>query len=198
MTNYEDTNNAVHHLRFLAELAALDDDDAAFHAFEEHFKASAEDPYFENELKLWLTAWRKALDYFTRQAAPVRRTLTTTNNTDPVRSLVEQWREVAEYFTGSTGLDIRETLIDCADDLEAALSQQQPSAEDEVEYEYEVWQDGVLQAGGRENDYASAKAEANHYAMMYIQDGPVEIIIYEKRRVAHARRSQQFGGRDDG
>lgn len=71
-----------------------------------------------------------------------------------------------------------------------------PAAGDEVEYEYEVWQDGVLQAGGRENDYASAKSEANHYAMMYIQDGPVEIFIYEKRRVAHARRSQQFGGRD--
>lgn len=198
MTNYEDTNDVVHHLRFLAELAALDDDDAAFHAFEEHFKASAEDPYFENELKLWLTAWRKALDYFTRQAAPVRRTLTMTNNTDPVRSLVDQWREVAEYFTSGTGLDIRETLIDCADDLEAALSQQQSAAGDEVEYEYEVWQDGVLQAGGRENDYASAKSEANHYAMMYANDGPVEIIIYEQRRVAHARRSQQREGRDNG
>lgn len=65
-------------------------------------------------------------------------------------------------------------------------------------YEYEVWQGDVLQAGGREVDYDSAKSEANHYAMMYAQDGPVEIIIYEKRRVAHARRSQQFGGRDNG
>ena len=74
----------------------------------------------------------------------------------------------------------------------------QPAAGDEIEYEYEVWQDGVLQAGGRENDYASAKSEANHYAMMYIHDGPVEIFIYEKRRVAHARRSQQFVGRDNG
>lgn len=125
MTNYEDTNNAVHHLRFQAALDEAVDEEAAFHAFEEHFKASAEDPYFEFELKLWLTAWRKALDYFTRQAAPARRTLTMTNDTDPVRELVDQWREVAEYFTGSTGLDIRETLIDCADDLEAALAQQQ-------------------------------------------------------------------------
>lgn len=48
-------------------------------------------------------------------------------------------------------------------------------------YEYEVWQDGVLQAGGRENDYDSAKSEANHYAMMYANDGPVEVRIYEKR-----------------
>lgn len=50
-----------------------------------------------------------------------------------------------------------------------------------VEYEYEVWQDGALQAGGRELDYASAKSEARHYAMMYSQDGPVEVRIYEKR-----------------
>ena len=51
----------------------------------------------------------------------------------------------------------------------------------EIEYEYEVWQGDALQAGGRENDYASAKSEANHYAMMYANDGPVVIIIYEKR-----------------
>jgi len=48
-------------------------------------------------------------------------------------------------------------------------------------YEYEVWQDGVLQAGGREADYASAKSEASHYAAMYTPDGPVEVRIYEKR-----------------
>ncbi|WP_026610687.1 hypothetical protein [Methylocaldum szegediense] len=51
----------------------------------------------------------------------------------------------------------------------------------EAEYEYEVWQDGVLQAGGREADYASAQSEARHYAAMYIPDGPVEVRIYEKR-----------------
>lgn len=50
-----------------------------------------------------------------------------------------------------------------------------------VEYEYEVWQDGALQAGGSALDYASAKSEASHYAMMYSQDGPVEVRIYEKR-----------------
>lgn len=124
MTNYEDTNDAVHHLRFLAELAEVRDEEAAFQSFEEHFKASAEDPYFEYELKLWLTAWRKALAYFTEQVAPVRRTSTTNNNADPVGSLVDQWREAAEFFTSGAGFDIRETLIDCADDLEAALAQQ--------------------------------------------------------------------------
>jgi len=50
-------------------------------------------------------------------------------------------------------------------------------------YEYEVRQYGVLQASGREVDYASAKSKANHYAMMYIQDGPVEVVIYEKRLI---------------
>ena len=131
MTSYEGTNDAVNHLRFLAELAELDDDDAAFHAFEEHFKASAEDPYFEYELKLWLTAWRKAIAYFTEQVAPVRRKQTMTNNADPVRSLVEQWREAAEFFTSGAGFNIRETLIDCADDLEAALAAQQQENKDE-------------------------------------------------------------------
>lgn len=50
-------------------------------------------------------------------------------------------------------------------------------------YEYQVWQGNALRAGGREADYASAKSEANHYAMMYIQDGPVEVVIYEKRLI---------------
>lgn len=54
-------------------------------------------------------------------------------------------------------------------------------------YEYEVWQDGVLQAGGRETDYASAQSEANHYATMYAQDGPVEVRIYEKRLLTTAQ-----------
>lgn len=37
------------------------DEAAAIRAFEEHFEASSDDPYFEGELELWLTAWRKAL-----------------------------------------------------------------------------------------------------------------------------------------
>jgi len=39
----------------------------------------------------------------------------------------------------------------------------------------------LAQAGGSTTDYASAQSEANHYAMMYAQDGPVEVRIYEKR-----------------
>lgn len=61
------------------------------------------------------------------------------------------------------------------------------NARGEVEYEYEVWQGAVLQAGGRENDYASAQSEANHYAMMYAPDGPVEVRIYEKRLLSAAK-----------
>lgn len=37
------------------------DEAAAIRAFEEHFNASADDPYFEGELELWLAAWRAAL-----------------------------------------------------------------------------------------------------------------------------------------
>lgn len=62
----------------------------------------------------------------------------------------------------------------------------------ETKYEYEVWQGDVLQAGGSTTDYASAKSEANHYAMMYSPDGPVEVRIYEKRLVAAASRSQRI------
>ena len=53
-----------------------------------------------------------------------------------------------------------------------------------VRYEYEVWQRDALQAGGSTADYASARFEADHYAMMYGQDGPVEVRIYEKRLLA--------------
>jgi len=56
-----------------------------------------------------------------------------------------------------------------------------------TEYEYELWQHGAWQAGGRENDYASAQSEANHYAMLYAHDGPVEVRIYEKRLLSAAK-----------
>ncbi|HEY8353813.1 MAG TPA: hypothetical protein VIK69_02210 [Methylophilaceae bacterium] len=67
------------------------------------------------------------------------------------------------------------------DTLAARLTAETSNTRAGAEYEYEVWQDGALQAGGRETDYASAKSEANHYAMMYAQDGPIEVRIYEKR-----------------
>ena len=54
-----------------------------------------------------------------------------TNNTEPVRALIDQWRDAAEFFTGDAGSDIRETLMACASELESALSQQ-PAAVDEA------------------------------------------------------------------
>ena len=65
-----------------------------------------------------------------------------------------------------------------------------------VEYEYEVWQDGDVQAGGSAPDYASAQSEANHYAMMYVTDGPVEVRIYEKRLLS-AHQQQQRAAVDE-
>lgn len=53
----------------------------------------------------------------------------------------------------------------------------------EVEYEFEVWQNDSLQANGSTSDYATAKSEADHYAVMYGQDDPVEVRMYEKRRI---------------
>ena len=53
----------------------------------------------------------------------------------------------------------------------------------EVEYEFEVWQDDSLLAGGSTSDYATAKSEADHYALMYGQDGPVEVRMYVKRQI---------------
>ena len=50
------------------------------------------------------------------------------NNTDPVLALIDQWRNLAEngVFTGGAGPDIRETLMECADELEAALASEPP------------------------------------------------------------------------
>src|SRR5690606_21798913 len=48
-------------LETLDQQPAAVDEAAAIRAFEEHFEASSDDPYFEGELELWLTAWRNAL-----------------------------------------------------------------------------------------------------------------------------------------
>jgi len=56
-----------------------------------------------------------------------------TNNTDPVRALPDQWRDAAEFFKGDAGSDIRETLMACARELEAALAQQ-PAAVDRARF----------------------------------------------------------------
>lgn len=57
----------------------------------------------------------------------------------------------------------------------------------------------MFQAGGIKADYAHAKSEANHYAMMYANYGPVEVRIYEKRLLSadkvqpKRRRYDQYG-----
>src|SRR5690606_6836728 len=63
----------------------------------------------------------------------------------------------------------------------SSMTTETSNARGEAEYEYEVWQGDALQAGGSTTDYASAKSEAGHYAMIYAPDGPVEVRIYEKR-----------------
>jgi len=87
---------------------------------------------------------------------------------------------------------------ECAAAIEDLVAESEPLRA-RVEYEYEVWQDGALQAGGREADYASAQSEANHYVAMYTPDGPVEVRIYEKRLLSAAqvqskRRRYDTGG----
>ena len=55
---------------------------------------------------------------------------------------------------------------------------------DRHEYEYEVWQDDFMQAGGSTTSPEVALQEADHYAMMYGLDGPVEVRFYIKREVS--------------
>lgn len=84
----------------------------------------------------------------------------------------------------------REGRLACGAECAAAIKDLVAEAEPlraGVEYEYEVWQDGCLQAGGIEANYGSAQSEASHYAMMYAQDGPVEVRIYEKRLLSSAQ-----------
>lgn len=115
-----------------------------------------------------------------------------------VTSLPASWREAAaQHTTSANNKEWAEWVRNdhsakagqlrmCARELESALaSPEQPggAGEGEVEYEFEVWQDDSMQAGGSTTDYATAKGEADHYALMYGQDGPVEVRMYEKRRI---------------
>jgi len=65
-----------------------------------------------------------------------------------------------------------------------------PAADGVLEYEFEVWQGDAWQAGGSCADLETAQAEANHYALMYAQDGPVTVRMYEKRAIAAAPQAQ--------
>ena len=42
-------------------------------------------------------------------------------------------------------------------------------------YEFELWQDGIMVASVVSKDREAAYRDIKHYAMVYSQDGPVEI-----------------------
>ncbi len=43
------------------------------------------------------------------------------------------------------------------------------------EYEFELYQDGIMVAGGSGTVLADVRREALHYASVYAQDGPVKL-----------------------
>lgn len=43
------------------------------------------------------------------------------------------------------------------------------------DFTVEVWQGGMMVASATASDLKTARREGNHYAMMYSQDGPIEI-----------------------
>jgi hypothetical protein len=50
----------------------------------------------------------------------------------------------------------------------------------DVTYEFVVYQDGDEMAGGSCSTEADAMREANHYAMMYRQDAPVDVSVWRR------------------
>lgn len=69
--------------------------------------------------------------------------------------------------------------------VRAALTAALPHLMGEAdEYEFEVWQEGNYMAGGYADDLEYVQREANHYAMMYGQDGEVKVKIIARRMVA--------------
>ena len=75
---------------------------------------------------------------------------------------------------------------ECAAAIDGLAAEVEPPRA-EVEFEYELWVDGVLMGGGREAGHVSAYAEAILYATTFVQEGPVEIRVYEKRLVITER-----------
>ena len=45
------------------------------------------------------------------------------------------------------------------------------------DFKFKVVQNGEVQASGYASDRTTAEREANHYAMMYGQDGPVKVTV---------------------
>lgn len=52
-----------------------------------------------------------------------------------------------------------------------------------TEYEFEILQNGEWQACGTTTDAKTALEEAEHYELMYGQDGPVTAKFYAKREL---------------
>lgn len=44
-----------------------------------------------------------------------------------------------------------------------------------MEHEFELWQDGIMVAAAGSDNEDEARREIWHYAMQYVQDGPIEI-----------------------
>ncbi len=44
-----------------------------------------------------------------------------------------------------------------------------------VEYTFEIWQGGIVVAVGSGPDLDAVRGEMLHYAMLYVQDGPIQI-----------------------
>ncbi len=60
-----------------------------------------------------------------------------------------------------------------------------------IEYEFEVWQDGIPAAEAASIDRERALREAFHYAAMYGQDGPVRIMEVTRTEVVHPAQGRQ-------
>lgn len=88
-------------------------------------------------------------------------------------------REEADAAIAAYDSAASEYLLEHAPVLRRALA----ALEAVEEYEFGVWQDDGLQASGHCADLDDARREAAHYAMMYGQDGPVEVRIYGKRLI---------------
>lgn len=52
-----------------------------------------------------------------------------------------------------------------------------------IEIEFEVWQNGTMEAGGVTSNAKEALQEADHYALVYGQDGPVEVKFFVRQSV---------------
>lgn len=61
------------------------------------------------------------------------------------------------------------------------------------QHRFELWQGGLMVAAVESPDKDRALLEAGHYAMIYSQDGPVEIKI--KRRRTSMLPLEQRGGK---